>query len=107
MERCFGATSAADKPERAYRFLEEAIELVQACGCSKEDVVKLIDYVYSRPPGVPIQEVGGVRITLAALCNALGINEDVAAEQELARCWKHIEKIRIRQQSKPHANAKA
>lgn len=100
MEVCFGDEIAADKVERNYRFFEEATELVQACGMTKEDCLRLIDYVYDRPVGEKKQEVGGVMVTLAALCLPNGIDMNNAGEAELERCWKNIDKIRQKQAAK-------
>lgn len=86
---------------RACRFGEEALELVQALGVTKEDALKLVDYVYGRPVGEPSQEVGGVMVTMAVLCFAADLKMDECAERELARCWKNIEKIRAKQAQKP------
>jgi hypothetical protein len=99
---CFGEQVAYDKGIRNYRFLEEALELVQAGGCTKEEALKLVDYVYGRPVGDLRQEVGGVMVTLAALCSAQNISVVNAAEKELERCWLLVEKIRQKQASKPH-----
>lgn len=85
----------------AYRFAEEALELVQACGASKEDVLRLVEYVYDRSMGEPAQEVGGVMVTLAALCFCNQIDLGSAAETELERVWQKIEKIRAKQAAKP------
>ena len=93
---CMGEEAANNKAERNFRFIEEAIELVQSCGCSKEDVLKIVDYVFSRPVGESFQEVGGTMTTLASLCNAQGIGLDFAAEAELARCWTLVDKIRAK-----------
>lgn len=101
MMETFGAKIAADKIERNHRFIEEALELVQALGCSKEEVLMLVDYVYGRPLGEPGQEVGGVMVTLAALCLAQGLNMHEEGEQELARVWTLVDKIRAKQASKP------
>lgn len=101
MLACFGPEISADRVERNHRFLEEALELVQACGCSKDEAHALVDYVYGRPVGEPHQEVGGVMITLAALCLANGLNMREAGEDELARIWTKIEQIRAKQASKP------
>lgn len=98
---CFGTTVAADVVERNYRFLEEALELVQSLGCSREDALKLVDYVYGRPVGEPRQEAGGVEVTLNALCSAAGIDASDAAEVELARIWRKLEVIREKQKQKP------
>lgn len=98
---CFGLDIAKDIPERNHRFLEESLELVQSTGCTKEDAIKLVDYVYGRPWGEPSQEVGGVMVTLAALCNALQLNMTVNGETELSRVWTKIDKIREKQALKP------
>jgi len=97
---CFGQDIAENKAERNHRFLEEALELVQCLGCSKVDATMLVDYVYDRPEGTPHQEVGGVMITLTALCNASGISLDDAAEDELERVYEKIDIIRKKQASK-------
>lgn len=98
---CFGETIARDKTERSHRFLEEALEAVQAAGTTRSEAYQLVDYVFDRPPGDLNQEVGGVEVTLAAFCLAFGINKALAAETELTRCWTKVEKIRAKQQAKP------
>ena len=100
---CLGEHAAADHVERNYRFLEEALELVQACGCTAEDAYKLVDYVFARPVGDKAQEVGGTMTTLAALCNAHGIDVGAAAFGELARVQdpELKKRIRAKQESKP------
>jgi NTP pyrophosphatase (non-canonical NTP hydrolase) len=98
---CFGETIARDKQERSHRFIEEALELVQACGCTASEAHQLVDYVYGRPVGERAQEVGGVMVTLAALCLAHGIDMHDAAEVELARIWTKVEAIRAKQAAKP------
>lgn len=100
MQKCFGAIIASDRVERNYRFLEEALELTQSCGLTKEDAIRLVDYVFDRPVGEIRQEVGGVMVTLAALCNAHGISLANCAEKELARVYELIDKIREKQASK-------
>ena len=102
MLKCFGPEISADTQERNYRFLEEALELVQSVGCSREDAHKLVDYVFDRPLGAPQQEVGGVMVTLAAFCTTHGISLEEAGEIELARVWTDIEKIRAKQAAKPY-----
>lgn len=98
---CFGENIARDKRIRNHRFLEEALELVQACGCSKEDALRLVDYVYDRDIGEIPQEVGGVVTTLAALCLAQEVDLDSCAEIELARVNNNVEKIREKSKQKP------
>lgn len=91
---CFGEEIASDPIERNHRFLEESLELVQACGCTKSEAAQLVEYVYSRKVGEKIQEVGGVILTLAALCSAQNIDMESCGEMELTRVWGNINKIR-------------
>ena len=103
IKQCFGIMTASDKIERNHRFLEEALELVQSTGCTREEAYKLVDYVYDRPAGETHQEIGGVMVTLAALCQANGFNMDQEGDRELARVNRPeiIEKIRAKQKAKP------
>lgn len=101
---CFPPFAQRDHMERTHRFLEEALELAQANGCSQEDAHALVRYVFSRPEGDLTEETGGVLVTLAALCNAVGVNMDEAGERELQRNWHRIEKIRAKQASRPAAS---
>ncbi|WP_212285752.1 hypothetical protein [Agrobacterium tumefaciens] len=102
---CFGPAVAADKTERADRFIEEALELVQAVGYPAERILALLSYVYGRPAGEPHQEVGGAMVTLASFCFAHDIDMDEAAATELARIWTKIEAIRTKQATKPTGSA--
>ena len=90
---CFGEMIAGDCEERNHRFLEEALELVQACSCTADEAHQLVDYVFGRPAGEKGQEVGGVMVTLAALCLAQGLDLHDEAETELARIWTKVEQI--------------
>jgi NTP pyrophosphatase (non-canonical NTP hydrolase) len=100
---CFNEEIANDGKERNFRFLEEALELVQANGCTKEQALELVDYVFSRPVGEIENEVGGTMVTLAALCNCLGVDMEQMFWKEHARINKPeiIDKIRKKQLSKP------
>lgn len=101
MLECFGAEIAADCDERNHRFLEEALELVQACGCTASEAHQLVDYTFGRPPGEPMQEVGGVMVTLAGLCLANGLDMHIAGDVELTRVWRKVEQIRAKHAAKP------
>lgn len=101
---CFGEAIARDRAERNHRFLEEALELVQSTGCTQDEAHQLVDYVYNRDVGDPPQEVGGVMVTLAALCLAFDMDMHAAGETELARIWTKVEQIRAKQQGKPKAS---
>jgi hypothetical protein len=101
MMECFSNDVCRDGTERNHRFLEESLELVQARGCTRSEAHQLVEYVFDRPIGEPFQEVGGVMVTLAALCAAGDLNMDAAAEAELARIWTKIDQIRAKQAAKP------
>lgn len=101
MFACFGAMTSADKKERTHRFLEEALELVQACECTEAEAHTLVSYVFNRPVGEPKQEVGGVMITLAALCEAQDIDMKEEGYAELRSVWGKIEEIRQKHKTKP------
>lgn len=100
-EEAFGQTDAHDMNMRRHRFLEEAIELAQAAGGTLEELIQIAQYVHAKPPGEMKQEVGGTMVTLGAFCEAHGIDMRSAGEEELARCWKLIEKIREKHRNKP------
>lgn len=98
---CFGELISGDREERNHRFLEEAIELVQANGCTASEAHQLVDYVFGRPVGELSQEAGGVMVTLAALCLASDVDMHQCGEVELARIWTKVEAIRTKQAAKP------
>lgn len=83
--QCFGLSVVLDQKERRARFLEEALELFQACEGSQEEAWQLLQYTFSRPKGEKKQEIGGVMITLATLCSSFEINLRSAASMELER----------------------
>jgi|GEM_PF-2238675 len=101
MLECFGPEIAADKIERNHRFFEEATEAVQANGMTRSEAHQLVDYTFDRPIGELRQEIGGVMVTLAALCLASGQDMHAAGETELARIWTKVEAIRAKQAAKP------
>lgn len=104
MAACFPLSSQSSVEERTHRFLEEALELAQAQGCSREHAHALVEYVYGRPEGDPEVEVGGVMVTLAGLCSAAGIMMDQAGDRELERNWARIDNIRRKQAMKPRGS---
>jgi NTP pyrophosphatase (non-canonical NTP hydrolase) len=103
MMDCFSMEICRDRQERNHRFLEEALELVQACECTASEAHQLVDYVYGRDQGDINQEVGGVMVTLAALCLANDIDMHQGGETELARILQPaiMNKIRAKQAAKP------
>lgn len=107
MQICFGSEISADKLERNDRFCEESLELLQSLNMPKERILALIDYVYDRDAGETNQEIGGVMVTLAALCSANHLNMESAAQAELKRVNDPaiVEKIRKKQAAKPTGSA--
>ena len=101
MKDCFGKNAQTDSNKRAKRFIEEAVELVQACDLPKESVLKIVDYVYARQVGGRVDEAGGTLITLACLCSCYGIDMGLAAEHILGSCWARIDRIREKDAAKP------
>lgn len=85
-----------DLAERRARFLEEALELVQALDMSLVEVIQVAAYVFGRPAGEPQQEYGGVLTTAMVLAQYTGHDLMLCGQAELERCWDPavIEKIR-------------
>ena len=101
MLECFGPEIAADPVERNHRFIEESLELVQACGATADECHQLVDYVFGRPQGEIDQEVGGVMVTLAALCLAHDLDMHESGERELHDIWTKVDQIRAKHAAKP------
>lgn len=100
---CFGIEIAMDVKERNHRFLEEALEVVQASGCTRSEAHQLVDYVFSRPVGELKQEYGGAMVTLMAHAVATGNDLNACGEAELQRINNPqvMEKVRAKQAAKP------
>jgi hypothetical protein len=83
--------------------LEEAVELAQAVGLTHEDVVKVSEYVMSRPAGTIHEEVGGVGMTLMALAEVAGFDTNSAIGAALTRVDtpEAIAKCQAKNESKP------
>jgi hypothetical protein len=99
---CFGREVANDVRERGDRLLEEVLELLQSHGYDRTRVPTLTDYVYSRPPGSPHQEMGGVMVTLAAYGYATQLDMFWDGIHELMRITKPdvMDRIREKQATK-------
>lgn len=100
---CFGLEIARNVQERVHRFLEEALELGQACKCTRSEAHQIVDYVFDREIGSVPQEIGGTMVTLAALCLAIGEDMHAAGDTELARVStvEVIERVRRKHFAKP------
>jgi NTP pyrophosphatase (non-canonical NTP hydrolase) len=97
----FSRTDAENRLQRSYRFLEEAMELVQATGVGRNECMQILDYVYARPVGEIRQEIGGVMVCLAAICSAHDVSLGDCAWAEQERIWLNVEKIRAKNAGKP------
>ena len=97
----FGINKTRDIKERNFRFIEEALELTQSLGLTKTEVLNMVNYVYNRPSGMVLQEVGGVVVTLAALCYAINIDMLEMGNIELMRIILKTDEIKKKQLNKP------
>lgn len=101
LHKCFGRSITEDPQERSQRFLEEALELVQSTGLTKEQVLDMVEYVYAREVGTTPQEIGGTLVCLAALANLYTYDMFGVGAIELTRIQKIIPKIREKHSMKP------
>ena len=105
MLQVFGKEVLEDKKERSHRFAEEAMELLQATGYTREELQQMIDYVYNRPVGVVSQEVGGVVHCLSALCSADQLSLQSCMLKVLFACEDNSIAIREKHSKKPDSIA--
>lgn len=106
LDAVFGADSHAniDQRIRAVRHLEEATELAQACGASKESCRQVIDGVFLKPAGNVGQEIGGSFTTLLSVANACDEDASICLEREMDRMWKPDVMERVRQRNGPNGD---
>lgn len=74
-----------DSEERAIRFAEEAMELVQAEGVTREQMHRLVDQVFDKPKGELYQELGGTLMTLSAYMAVTDLDGVKAFNDEFVR----------------------
>jgi len=90
--------------ERVMRFFEESVELAQAEGLTREEVLAVVEHVFKKPPGDPQQEAGGVGVTLLAYCAVRGFSADSPEETEFKRVVR-IDPVRFRERQNVKADA--
>lgn len=95
----FGVDNIISMEERALRFAEEALETVQAAGLNRTQAMKVLDRVFSRPPGDLAQEIGSSLLTLEGLAEAAGIDADAETDREFAR----IQAIPVEEWTRRHS----
>lgn len=88
-----GAERAKDVRERNYRFGEEAIELMHACGMSFPDLVRLAIYVFNKPTWTanPAEEAGDTLHGLVGLITALGEDIDSVVAKSVQKLIERTE----------------
>lgn len=85
------------------RVAEEFCEAVQSLGVTLADFIALAANVWIKPRGDLKQEIGGVMMTLAVLCEVQGISLSEAASTELQRAIGKSSEIQEKERKKPHA----
>ena len=85
VRRTFGDALMDNPKERARRVVEEAIETLRVAGVSQQEAQALVQAVYAKPPGELRQEIGGVVVTLLALCAHHNMRLDDTAKTEISR----------------------
>ncbi len=109
LKKVFGPESLTDVEERALRFGEESLELIEALGVTKDQAIALVNQVFDKgAPGEKMQELGGVCVTLASLCNVAKLDANLAYEIEFARCERPeiIAKIQEKHRTKAVVSAR-
>lgn len=97
----FGQVHQDDLRERCDRVIEEVLELMQALDYPPQAVESALRYVYGRDKGEARQEVGGVMVTMAALCDAVDIDMYASGEVELNRVETVPHLVKAKQERKP------
>lgn len=99
--KVFGDANLDDPRERAFRFGEEAMELLRACGLSFKEIASLLCNEFQRPAGEISQEIAGVQCTLFGLASAHKVDVYDVTEKEIERVFANRNKIRAKHDAKP------
>jgi hypothetical protein len=102
--RTLGPLIFENKWERTMRVLEEACELAQAEGITREELNLLVDRVYSRPIGESLQEASGVGVCLLAWAGSRDRNLMELIEKEVSRI-EQMDPVIIQEKQKAKAMA--
>lgn len=83
--QCFGVDEVLSLPQRGIRLVEEAAEAAQAVGCTREELLRVVDHVMGKPKGELSQELGGVGVGILILAAAAGLDADTCERTEVER----------------------
>lgn len=81
----FTAQVAMNPAERMMRFVEEAIELANACDVPRVTVERIVNRVYERSPGNIEQEAAQCQVTLELWAKVAKLDLERAATREFER----------------------
>lgn len=99
---CVGHEVADNLEERNNRFCEEALELLQACGYTRQQIDAMADVVYSKSPSTDIAGAcADVMVCLMPLARARQIDLTTALRETIKRNWANSNAIREKNRHKP------
>lgn len=90
---------ALDRRERLARFMEEAIELAHAEEMPPQMIARIVDRVYTRPPGNTPKEIGQAQACLECFAESIGLSSDIEAKIE----WGRVQTIPPDEWQRRHA----
>lgn len=76
---------AMDPTERALRMMEEAAEVAQGVGVPLDIIQRTVARTYQRPVDDPAKEIGGLLVTVYALCGRLQLDPEFLLDTEVER----------------------
>jgi len=108
LDEVFPNAGGRDPEERIIRTAEEVLELAQTQGVTREQMHALVDQVFDKPVGEPMQELGGALVTLCSFMAVTGMNGVDAFNTEFARCRDPdvIERIKAKHAKKSVVSSK-
>ena len=100
LRACFPEPVVLNRPERGARVIEEAAELAQVLGTSRELAHRLVDRAFDNPVGDAGREVGGMAVVLASAAEVLALDVTECHHRELERLIGSIDATRERHAKK-------
>lgn len=90
----FSRETLTDLQAQTIVLIEEALEVGQSVGLTKDDVLARLSQVYSKEPGELWKELGGVAVTWAGVVGAAGHSAKYICKSALQDCWSRQEEIK-------------